>query len=149
VDHIADYGIRQKLEVVSDSVTIVCVWTPCILYKNAVVLISCCQLLLRSSWMLMNLFFSMLVDYLLIWLWRTEHSLQVPWHTNANMAALTQLRKGLLEALEWKRLATQNASMLWSLLTALEKPYKLTSVEVQDLFSVTYSPVGLNKRQQE
>ena len=30
-----------------------------------------------------------------------------------------------------------------------EKPYKLTSVEVQDLFSVTYSPVGLNKRQQE
>ena len=82
---------------------------------------------------------------------RTQFASSVAYHyvINANMAALTQLRKGLLETLELKRLATRNASMLWSLLAASEKPRKLTSVEAQDLFSVTYSPVGSNKRQQE
>ena len=82
---------------------------------------------------------------------RTQFASSVAYHyvINANMAALTQLRKGLLETLELKRLATRNASMLWSLLAASEKPRKLTSVEVQDLFSVTYSPVGSNKRREE
>ena len=68
---------------------------------------------------------------------------------NANMAALSQFRKGLMETLGFKRLATRNSSMVWSLLAASERPRRLTCVEVQDLFTVSYSPVGSNSRQRE
>jgi len=68
---------------------------------------------------------------------------------NANMAALSQFRKGLMETLEFKRLATRNSTMVWSLLAASERPKKLKCIEVQDLFTVLYSPIGSNNRQRE